>query len=310
MPITNVPQQINLNDYHPQTHADLTATVVKIFESRKSATDLLDHVHKVQTNKKVAALSPGLGANAAKWLVSGEDPEADHSNVEVQATTVPLQVIYTPVTVSVSWLEDDTDGAFMTWFEKELVKHTRQLISGSIINGNGRQQLVGILSKDSRVKEEQIELEHLLDGLLKLLSNVDNTYQPVWLMNREIFGRILTLGDANGRVFIPHLVGSVDGYKLFGHNVIVTENVPDNTVIFGDLSCYTVFYNSFESSKIRKIEKVDSTKFVYRVRVGGLVTDPHGFVVGRIVDTLAGRAASSRRAASAGSSHAAASGSI
>jgi HK97 family phage major capsid protein len=167
-------------------------------------------------------------------------------------------------------------NAFEKWLVNRLVRKMKKAIENAIINGNGVNKPTGVLSGVTWVKTTGDTQNHIevsaagtinYDNIVDLISLLPSSYSQygVFVANRKfIYGVIAKIKTTDGKPLIPqNLEGGFSG-KIMGYPVIVNDYMPENTMLFGDYSYYTMNWAADIKIEFDKSVGFKSGDTVYR----------------------------------------------
>lgn len=97
-----------------------------------------------------------------------------------------------------------------------------------------------------------ISADDLIDTQAAIKMNVQNGCQ--WLMNQTMLTNVRKFKDNNGQYILNPDVRTGFGYELLGKPVMISDEMPDDTVIYGDWSA--MYVNIHEDVNIRQLNEV------------------------------------------------------
>lgn len=135
--------------------------------------------------------------------------------------------------------------AFEAFIVAQLVKKIKALVDYLIVRGSGSSQPTGIIAAIGNDKIETASSSGFTYAdLMTLLGSLGSGYakNAVLMAKRQfIYGTIASILDTTNRpIFKMETDGRFEG-KLLGYPVVANDDVPDNTIIFGDFAFY--FFN-------------------------------------------------------------------
>lgn len=97
-----------------------------------------------------------------------------------------------------------------------------------------------------------ISADDLIDTQAAVKMNVQNGCQ--WLMNQTMLTAVRKFKDKNGQYILNPDVRTGFGYELLGKPVMISDEMPNDTVIYGDWSA--MYVNIHEDVNIRQLNEV------------------------------------------------------
>lgn len=132
------------------------------------------------------------------------------------------------------------------FLEKELIVGDTYIkgITNKVYEGNGVKKVTSAAAA--------ISADDLIDTQAAIKMNVQNGCQ--WLMNQTMLTAVRKFKDNNGQYILNPDVRTGFGYELLGKPVMISDEMPDNTVIYGDWSA--MYVNVHEDINIRQLNEV------------------------------------------------------
>lgn len=159
--------------------------------------------------------------------------------------------------------------AFEAFIVAQLVKKIKALVDYLIIKGTGTNQPTGIITAiGAGAKETATATGFTYDDLMTLLGALKSGYArgAVLMAKRSfIYGTIATMKDKNDNpIFKLETDGKFEG-RLLGYPVVSNDDIPDDTIIFGDFAYY--FFNFVQEPNVEADKSVGfrSGDICYRV---------------------------------------------
>lgn len=181
---------------------------------------------------------PVIASTNAGWHVENEETEAETRNI----TNIELKGYELMKLMSVSAAAYSmTDERFDTYFTGLLQDEMGNTIEKAVINGTGNGQPTGILTgiewidgENSVETAEDITVDDIISGVALLPSKYKKN--AVIIGNRDmIYNKVRKLKDSNERYIMD-----IDGANatILGVPVVIAEDMPNDTLILGDLAKY------------------------------------------------------------------------
>lgn len=151
----------------------------------------------------------------------------------------------------VSYVVNKIAQSIAEFLEKELIKGSTKIkgITDTTYEGKGVTKVTsftkGVISADDLIETQ---------GELKL--NVQNGCQ--WLMNQGMLNEVRKLKDNNGQYILNPDFRTGFGFMLLGKPVMVSDEMPADTIIYGDWSA--MYVNIHEDINIRQLNEVYATQ--------------------------------------------------
>lgn len=151
----------------------------------------------------------------------------------------------------VSYVVNKIAQSIAEFLEKELIKGSTKIkgITDTTYEGKGVTKVIsftkGVISADDLIETQ---------GELKL--NVQDGCQ--WLMNQGMLNEVRKLKDNNGQYILNPDFRTGFGFMLLGKPVMVSDEMPADTIIYGDWSA--MYVNIHEDINIRQLNEVYATQ--------------------------------------------------
>lgn len=153
----------------------------------------------------------------------------------------------------VSYVVNKIAQSIAEFLEKELIKGSTvgkiKGITDASYEGQGVTKVTsftkGVISADDLIETQ---------GELKL--NVQDGCQ--WLMNQGMLNEVRKLKDNNGQYILNPDFRTGFGFMLLGKPVMISDEMPDDTIIYGDWSA--MYVNIHEDINIRQLNEVYATQ--------------------------------------------------
>lgn len=146
----------------------------------------------------------------------------------------------------VSYVINKIAQSIAEFLEKELIVGATNIkgITNAAYEGNGVKKVTSAAAA--------ISADDLIDTQSAIKMNVQNGCQ--WLMNQTMLTAVRKFKDNNGQYILNPDVRTGFGYELLGKPVMISDEMPDNTVIYGDWSA--MYVNIHEDVNIRQLNEV------------------------------------------------------
>ena len=133
------------------------------------------------------------------------------------------------------------------FLEKELI------VGATNIKGitNAAYEGKGVVTVETATKGV-VAADDLIDTQAALKMNVQDGC--AWLMNQKMLTTVRKLKDNNGQYILNPDVRTGFGYELLGKPVMISDEMPDNTVVYGNWSA--MYVNIHEDINIRQLNEV------------------------------------------------------
>ena len=109
----------------------------------------------------------------------------------------------------------------------------------------------GVVKVETATKDV-VTADDLIDTQAALKMNVQDGC--AWLMNQKMLTTVRKLKDGNGQYILNPDARTGFGFELLGKPVMLSDEMPDNTVVYGDWSA--MYVNIHEDINIRQLNEV------------------------------------------------------
>lgn len=153
-----------------------------------------------------------------------------------------------------------------------------------IINGTGTNAMSGVLT-DTLVKQVETEGDvPTADEFIAVQVEVPQAYQAgcAWLVSNKTLLAMRQMKDENGRYFLQNDLTNGFGYTFLGKPVMVSDQMTDTNVVYGDFSGY--FVNIHENASIKVLNEKYADEHAVGV-VAWLEVDGKVIEEGKLVKT-------------------------
>lgn len=157
--------------------------------------------------------------------------------------------------VSVS-LVNNSQFDIVNYVINKVAESIALFLEKEIINGTGTSAMTGILHDDTLVKKvETVGDTPTADEFIATQVEIPQQNQAgaMWLVSNKTLLAMRQLKDTNGRYFLQNDLTNGFGYTFLGKPVMVSDQMVDNTVVYGDFSGY--FINIHEGSSIKVLNE-------------------------------------------------------
>ena len=151
----------------------------------------------------------------------------------------------------VSYVVNKIAQSIAEFLEKELIKGSKKIkgITDASYESKG-------VTKVTSFKEGVISADDLIETQGELKLNVQDGCQ--WLMNQGMLNEVRKLKDNNGQYILNPDFRTGFGFMLLGKPVMVSDEMPADTIIYGDWSA--MYVNIHEDINIRQLNEVYATQ--------------------------------------------------
>lgn len=133
------------------------------------------------------------------------------------------------------------------FLEKELIKGSKNIkgVTDTSYEGKGVQKVTSF-------KEGVISTDDLIETQGEVKMNRQDGCQ--WLMNQGMLNEVRKLKDNNGQYVLNPDLRTGFGFMLLGKPVMISDEMPDDTIVYGDWSA--MYVNIHEDINIRQLNEV------------------------------------------------------
>ena len=184
------------------------------------------------------AVPVGTPTDPASWHIEGSN--VDRKNIVT--TTVSFSAFELIKILSMSAAAQRmTIAAFESYLTQELRNSISDAINAAIVNGTGAGQPTGLLTGITwNTKNKITAVTITSDALLSLIALLPAGYSggaKFAMSTATLFGKVYPLKTSDGEyIFTDAEKGGVR--RLFGFEIVLDDNIPAGTVIFGNFKYY------------------------------------------------------------------------
>ena len=225
------------NEFNTSTNSAAiipTSTLNEIISKARTQGGIMAECRAFSVPSKIA-VPVSTPADKAAWHTEGAAAESE----KVTPTTVTFDGNEIIKIFSLSTkVQAMAISAFESYLTKELENCVMETIEDALINGTGENQGTGILSifdstNTVTVGNSSLSFANFAAAVGKLKRGYANGAKFA-MNNHTLWTYIYTLSDQTGRpLFIQDLQNQGIG-KILGYPVIVDDNIPNDTIIFGN----------------------------------------------------------------------------
>jgi HK97 family phage major capsid protein len=180
----------------------------------------------------------GTPVDPASWHVEGSN--VDRKNVVTTAVTFAAFELIKILSMSAA-AQRMTIAAFENYLTRELRESISEAINAAIVHGTGTGQPTGLLTGITWNEDNSIEATTLTaDNLLELIAMLPAGYAggaKFAMSYSTLFSQVYPLKDACGAYHFIH-TESGGQHRLFGFEIVVDDNIPAGTILFGNFKYY------------------------------------------------------------------------
>ena len=216
-----------------------TQTLNEIVKQARNTNGLYNEVRlfHVPSNLSVPVGTP---TDAASWHTEGA--AVDRTKVTTTAVTFTGLELIKVLSMSAAARRMEI-AAFESYMTQELRNAIADAIGAAIVSGTGTGQPTGILSGITWTNTNSLSVTALsADKLLEAVAMLPAGYAggaKFAMSTATLFGQVYPLKDGEGKyLFTDPTAGGV--HRLFGFEIVIDDNIPAGTVLFGNFHYYGV----------------------------------------------------------------------
>lgn len=186
--------------------------------------------------------------------------------------------------VSVS-LINNSQFDIVSYVVNKVAESIALFLEKEIINGAGAGKMTGILTEAKLVKTVETAGDvPTADEFIETQVEVPQQYQAgaMWLVSNKTLLAMRQMKDTNGRYFLQNDLTNGFGYTFLGKPVMVSDQMVNTNVVYGDFSGY--FVNIHEGSSIKVLNEKYADEHAVGV-VAWLEVDGKVMEEGKLVKT-------------------------
>lgn len=186
--------------------------------------------------------------------------------------------------VSVS-LINNSQFDIVSYVVNKVAESIALFLEKEIINGAGTDKMTGILTEAKLVKTVETAGDvPTADEFIATQVEVPQQYQAgaMWLVSNKTLLAMRQMKDTNERYFLQNDLTNGFGYTFLGKPVMVSDQMVDTSVVYGDFSGY--FVNIHEGSSIKVLNEKYADEHAVGV-VAWLEVDGKVMEEGKLVKT-------------------------
>ena len=182
---------------------------------------------------------PVEGTNAdASWVAMGT-AATDSADSITSISLAAYKLIKTvEITADVEAMAID---AFETWLVGSLAAKIEKALDAAVFNGTGTNQATGICTTISSATGTFTKAKAKYSDLIAIIASLPSgpARNATFVMRRKLFFTdVLGIGTPSGEPICHTDLESPAKYNILGYPVILDDNVPADTMLFGDLKAY------------------------------------------------------------------------
>ena len=237
-----------------------------------------------------------VAKNAITTAYSDEFTALTSSAVGFEKRTLDGFLVGALSKVSVS-LINNSQFDIVNYVINKVAESIALFLEKEIISGAGTTKMTGVLV-DTLVKQVDTKDDvPTADEFIAVQVEVPQTYQSgcAWLVSNKTLLAMRQMKDTNGRYFLQNDLTNGFGYTFLGKPVMVSEQMTDTNVVYGDFSGY--FVNIHENINIKVLNEKYADEHAVGV-VAWLEVDGKVMEEGKLVKTAKKDTSSTGRAKS------------
>lgn len=162
--------------------------------------------------------------------------------------------------VSVS-LINNAQFDIVSYVVNKIAQSIAEFLEKELIKGSTTGKIKGITDKTyedhgvvkvETATKDVLTADDLIDTQAALKMNVQDGC--VWLMNQKMLTKVRKLKDGNDQYILNPDVRTGFGFQLLGKQVMISDEMPDDTVVYGNWSA--MYVNIHEDINIRQLNEV------------------------------------------------------
>lgn len=210
-----------------------TQTLNEIIKKARTQGGLLAVCRAFNMPSKIA-IPVGTPSSKAAWHTEGAEVDGE-KNIPVTVTFDGYEIMKI-FSISAK-TKTMSIKAFEDYLTDELAACVMDTIADSLVNGTGVSQGTGILKTTGTTKVTYSKTRVVYSDLLNIVAGIKRGYSAgaVWAVNNAtLYKQIYGVVDSSGRPLFIMDPKSEEIGKILGFEVVVDDNIPDNTIIFGN----------------------------------------------------------------------------
>lgn len=225
-----------------------------------------------------------VAKEAIRTAYSEEFTALASSNVGFCKRTLDGYLVGALSKVSVS-LINNSQFDIVSYVVNKVAESIALFLEKEIISGMGTTKMTGILTEATLVKTVKTADDvPTADEFIATQVEVPQQYQAgaMWLVSNKTLLAMRQMKDENGRYFLQNDLTNGFGYTFLGKPVMVSDQMTDTNVVYGDFSGY--FVNIHEGSSIKVLNEKYADEHAVGV-VAWLEVDGKVMEEGKLVKT-------------------------
>ena len=224
-----------------------------------------------------------VAKNAITTAYSAEFTALTSSAVGFEKRTLDGFLVGALSKVSVS-LINNSQFDIVNYVINKVAESIALFLEKEIISGEGTTKMTGVLTDTLVKKVETTGDVPTADEFIAVQVEVPQAYQTgcAWLVSNKTLLAMRQMKDTNGRYFLQNDLTNGFGYTFLGKPVMVSDQMTDTNVVYGDFSGY--FINIHENINIKVLNEKYADEHAVGV-VAWLEVDGKVMEEGKLVKT-------------------------
>lgn len=182
----------------------------------------------------------GSSTDPAQWHVEGTP--VDRKNVATHSVIFGAYELIKVLSLSAA-AKRMTLAAFESYITHELAMSITDAIGAAIVNGTGAGQPQGLLTGITwnASNSLSVAVANVVDGVLKTIAKLPPGYSngaKFAMSNATLFTAVYPAKTSTGEFILMPDVQDGSVRRLFGYPIVVDDNLPANTIVFGNFKYY------------------------------------------------------------------------
>lgn len=271
-----------------------TTIANRILDTVKQIAPLYNLATKFNINGK---LDFPVAKEAITTAYSAEFTALASSTVGFEKRTLDGFLVGALSKVSVS-LINNAQFDIVSYVVNKVAESIALFLEKEIISGAGTNKMTGVLTETKLVKTVETLTDVPTAGeFIAVQVEVPQAYQAgaMWLVSKKTLLAMRQMKDTTGRYFLQNDLTNGFGYTFLGKPVMVSDQMTDENVVYGDFSGY--FINIHEDASIKVLNEKYADEHAVGV-VAWLEVDGKVMEEGKLVKTAKKAGTSSQKAKS------------
>jgi HK97 family phage major capsid protein len=184
----------------------------------------------------------GVPSDPAQWHIEGS--AVGRGSVTTHSVTFSAYELIKVLSLSAA-AKRMTLAAFEAYLTDELRQSVADALGAAIVSGTGSGQPTGLLTGITWGKANSLSVaaNAAVDGVLKAIAMLPAGYSgnaKFAMSTATLFGSIYPAKTGNGEFLLMPDAQNGSVRRLFGFEIVVDDNLPMNTILFGNFKYYGV----------------------------------------------------------------------